>query len=121
MPYAIAVAAFAFGLLSSSIHVCVAQDWPMYGRNLRHTFTNPQSLINPSNVSNLKPAWDFTTEDVVTASPSVVDGVVYVGAWDGFFYALDAHSGALIWTFAVDCQTTIVAIPALSPAGRYAS
>jgi outer membrane protein assembly factor BamB len=68
-----------------------------------------------SNVSYLKPAWDFTTEDVVTASPSVVGGVVYVGAWDGFFYALDAQSGALIWKFAVDCQTAIVPIPARCP------
>jgi hypothetical protein len=23
------------------------EDWPMYGRNLRHTFSNEQSLINP--------------------------------------------------------------------------
>jgi outer membrane protein assembly factor BamB len=79
-------------------------NWPMYGRNLRHTFTNDRSLINPKTVLLLKPAWDFLTEDVVTASPTVVEGVVYVGAWDGYFYALEASSGTLLWKFAVDCR-----------------
>ncbi len=111
----VAMASIAFGLLLSSFHAFAEQSWPMYGRNLRHTFTNEHSPINPSTVLSLKPAWDFTTEDVVTASPSVVDGVVYVGAWDGYFYALDAHSGALIWKFAVDCQSTIVPIPPRCP------
>ena len=29
--------------------VAVAQDWPMYGRDLKHSFTNPGSLINAGN------------------------------------------------------------------------
>jgi glucose dehydrogenase len=111
----IAVANIALGLLLSSFHLYAEESWPMYGRDLRHAFTNAHSQINPSSVLSLQPAWDFITEDVVTASPSVVDGVVYVGAWDGYFYALDAHSGALIWKFAVDCQTTIVPIPPRCP------
>jgi hypothetical protein len=59
-------------------------DWPMYGRNLQHTFSNPSSAITPENVSTLQQAWSFPTGDVVSASPTVVGGVVYVGAWDGF-------------------------------------
>src|ERR1700676_3206512 len=70
-------------------------DWPMYGRNLRHTFSNPKSRINPKNASSLKLAWSFKTGDVVSASPTVVNGVVYVGSWDGYFYALDADTGRL--------------------------
>lgn len=109
------MASIVFGLLLTSFHSFAEESWPMYGRNLRHTFTNEHSLINPSSVLSLKPVWDFATEDVVTASPSVVDGVVYVGAWDGYFYALDAQSGALIWKFAVDCQITIVPLPPRCP------
>jgi polyvinyl alcohol dehydrogenase (cytochrome) len=111
----IAMASIAFVLLLCSIDAQSEESWPMYGRSLRHTFTNADSQINPSSVLRLQPAWDFITEDVVTASPSVVDGVVYVGAWDGYFYALAAHSGALIWKFAVDCQSTIVPIPPRCP------
>src|SRR3954471_23726162 len=72
-------------------------NWPTYGKDLNHTFSNPHSEINPRNVSTLAPAWTFPTEDAVTASPAVVDGVVYVGSWDGYFYALDAASGRLKW------------------------
>jgi outer membrane protein assembly factor BamB len=86
-------------------------DWPMYGRNLEHTFNNPDSLITPKNVSRLQPAWVFPTGDAVTASPAVVDGVVYTGSWDGYFYAIDARSGQLRWKFLLDCQLTVVPIP----------
>ena len=94
-----------------------AQDWPMYGRDLKHSFTNPGSLINAGNVGLLMPAWDFTTGDAVSASPAVVHGVVYVGSWDGFFYALDAATGAVRWTFQVDCQSSVQPIPAQCPGG----
>jgi len=88
-----------------------ADDWPMYGRNLQHTFSNPASAITPQNVASLQPAWSFQTGDVVSASPTVVGGVVYIGSWDGFFYALDAHTGQRLWQFQVDCQNTIVPVP----------
>jgi outer membrane protein assembly factor BamB len=86
-------------------------DWPMYGRNLHHTFSNSSSAITPLNVSTLQLAWSFPTGDAVSASPTVVRGVVYVGAWDGVFYALDARAGGLLWQFPVDCQNTVVPVP----------
>jgi PQQ-like domain len=56
-------------------------------------------------------AWTFPTGDAVSASPTVVEGVVYVGSWDGYFYALDAKLGTLKWKFKVDCQYTVLPIP----------
>src|SRR5437899_13084936 len=76
-------------LLLSAPAAARAEDWPMYGRDLKHSFTNRDALINASNVATLLPAWTFLTGDAVSASPAIVDGVAYVGAWDGFFYALD--------------------------------
>src|SRR5437667_157121 len=113
-PSKVRLLALAF-LLAPSL--AAGLDWPMYGRDLKHSFTNADSLINPSNVTLLAPAWDFTTGDAVSASPAVVDGVVYVGSWDGFFYALDAASGTLMWSFQVDCQSTVQPIPAQCPGG----
>jgi len=104
-----------------------AKDWPMYGRDLRHSFSNPYSLITPSNVAQLKLAWSFPTGDAVSASPIVKDGVIYVGSWDGNFYAVRERTGALVWRFSVDCQNTIVPTPArcltpgASPPPRYFS
>src|SRR5437899_3228668 len=81
-----------------------AESWPMYGKNLQHTFANPLSKVNPTTVSKLQLAWTFQTGDAVTASAAVVDGVVYTGSWDGFFFALDARSGRLKWRIQLDCQ-----------------
>ncbi len=89
----------------------------MYGRDLGRSFTNASSSIDSSNAAFLQPAWDFPTADAVTASPAVVNGVVYVGAWDGFFYALDAATGAQKWRFQVDCDGVIEPIPAQCPGG----
>jgi glucose dehydrogenase len=85
-------------------------DWPMYGRDPQHSFARINSPINASNAAGLVQAWTFTPGDAVTASPTVVDDVVYVGSWDGYFYALNKHTGALKWKFQVDCQATVLPI-----------
>ena len=108
-----AVFMLSLGLVALANIGLHAQDWPMYGQNLSHTFNNP-SAINPFNVSSLRPAWSFATKDVVSASPAVVNGVVYVGSWDGFFYALNANSTIPVvpkWKYPVDCQCTVVPVP----------
>jgi outer membrane protein assembly factor BamB len=87
------------------------ENWPMYGGNLRHTFASGHSLITSKNVGLLEQIWSFTVGDAISASPTVVDNVMYVGSWDGYFYAIDIHSGSLIWKFQVDCQNTIIPIP----------
>src|SRR5205085_11702503 len=55
-----------------------------------------------SNVATLVPKWVVHTTDSVTASPTVVGGVVYVGSWDGTFYAVDAATGHVRWTHSID-------------------
>src|SRR6266850_1720343 len=81
-------------------------DWSTYGFDLTQNRFNPQEgLINAATVSQLDVQWFFSTGTgtaFVTASPSVVDGVVYVGAWNGTMYALDAFSGQPLWTFDIN-------------------
>jgi polyvinyl alcohol dehydrogenase (cytochrome) len=81
-------------------------DWPTYGFDLTRNRFNPQEgLINATTVSRLKVRWFFSTGSgtaAVSASPSVVDGVVYVGSWNGTMYALDAFSGQPLWTFNIN-------------------
>jgi len=46
--------------------------------------------------------WRFTAGDTVYSSPTVVNGVVYIGGdltTDGAVYALNAVSGAKLWSF----------------------
>ena len=75
------------------------------------TFANPDSQVTPNNAAILQPAWTYATRDAVSASPAVVDGVLYDGSWDGFFFALNSQTGALKWRIQLDCQTSIVPLP----------
>ena len=49
--------------------------------------------------------WSVETPSIET-SPLVVDGTVYVGAWDGTVFAFDAKTGALQWGTKTDGQVT---------------
>jgi outer membrane protein assembly factor BamB len=110
--FAVKIALGLLLLADGSLH---AENWRMYGRDLHHSFSNPDSAINPDNIAKLQSldamAWTFQTGDAVSASPTVVRGVVYVGSWDGYFYALDANSGSLKWKYRVACQYTVLPIP----------
>ena len=81
-------------------------DWPTYGFDLTRNRFNPQEgLINATTVSQLNVRWFFSTGSgtgAVSASPTVVDGVAYVGSWNGTMYALDAFSGRPLWTFNIN-------------------
>lgn len=74
----------------------------MFGQNPARTFsTTCAQAPNPSNVGSLLPRWYFRANDVITATPTISDGTVYVGAWDGAFYAIDLATGNKLW------QTTL--------------
>jgi polyvinyl alcohol dehydrogenase (cytochrome) len=75
-----------------------ACDWPMYGYDDARTMTSScSSAPTPANAGSLHLKWVLKTADVVTASPSIADGTVYVGDWSGNFYAVDLATGRLDW------------------------
>jgi len=86
----------------------------MYGFNAQHTSTNPYEIIlNTDNVSGLKLYWKASTKGKVSSSPTVVNGVVYVGSDDGNLYAFNALTGGSpLWTFStetgIDASPTVV-------------
>ena len=43
--------------------------------------------------------WEYKTDGPITSPPSVSDGKVYVGSWDGRLYAIDAETGKTKWTY----------------------
>jgi len=81
-------------------------DWPTYGHDVHRTFS-ASTTLDQTSVRTLAPAWFFPTGDAVTANPIEVGGSIYVGSWDGNFYAIDAVSGQLRWSFEVDAQNAV--------------
>jgi outer membrane protein assembly factor BamB len=70
-----------------------SSPWSMFRKDAAH------SSVAYGGPSNLTLAWNFTTGGAVISSPSVADGIVYVGSQDKYVYALGAWSGNLIWKF----------------------
>jgi outer membrane protein assembly factor BamB len=68
-------------------------NWSMFRADPTHSST---AQVGPS---SLTLAWKFTTNGSVISSPSVVDGIVYVGSQDKNVYAIGAWSGNLIWNY----------------------
>jgi polyvinyl alcohol dehydrogenase (cytochrome) len=71
----------------------------MYGHDPSRTGSTacPQAP-DAAAAGRLVPRWFFHADDVVTASPAIVQRTVYVGAWNGRFYALDLQSGRVRWS-----------------------
>ena len=57
---------------------------------------------------------------MIASSPTVVNGVAYVGSWDGYEYALNAANGTLIWrtnlgiTSAPNCNPTAAGVTSVA-------
>ena len=76
-------------------------NWPQFHYDLAHSGCNPYETILDSNtVGNLVLDWKYATGVIFESSPAVANGVVYVGSGpDHDLYALNARTGALLWTY----------------------
>ena len=73
----------------------------MFGIDLQRTrFNQSERILNITNVSHLVPYWSASTAAYINSSPAVANGVVYVGSEDFYVYALDAKTGAKLWSYA---------------------
>lgn len=85
-----------------------AGDWPMAGQNLHNTRSAPgEHAIGLDDVAKLSPRWTLDTDGNVSATPTVVDGVVYVPDFGGTLWAVDAASGQVKWRKKVGDYTGI--------------
>ncbi len=76
-------------------------DWPFTGGDVGGSHFSRLTDIDASNVARLGLAWshDLGTNRVQEATPVVVDGIMYTSGNLGRVYALDAATGASLWTF----------------------
>lgn len=80
-------------------------NWPRYLYSPKHTSANlAATALTPANAATLTRAWQFSPGrgpvsglTGFLASPAVYDGVIYIGAKNGTFYAINESTGAVIW------------------------
>lgn len=91
-----------FFALQSGAHFANAAsssgDWPMFmGDEMRDGNNLSETSITASTASQLALSWKFTTGNVIAASPVTSHGVLYMGAWDGYEYAINISTHQQIW------------------------
>ena len=78
-------------------------EWRSYGRDYSNSRTqSDEQVIAPSDVPLLSPAWTFSTkaagaEGDFTGTPVIADGCMYVASTRGWFFAVNADTGKLVW------------------------
>ncbi len=77
------------------------QDWPIYGGDANGDRFSPLRQITRGNVKQLRVAWrvDVGTEGGLQANPLIVGRTMYVYSPSEQVMALDAATGAKLWTF----------------------
>ena len=68
------------------------QDWPMF-------LNDPAHGAFGNGPTNLALNWQVTLGGAMVSSPTLVNGVAYVGAYDGSIYAIKASTGEKIWNY----------------------
>jgi polyvinyl alcohol dehydrogenase (cytochrome) len=74
-------------------------DWRLYGHDLANSRDARAAGPSPSQVGSISRAWTFksATGDF-TGTPVVSHGVLVAGDNGGSVYALDAHTGRMLWS-----------------------
>ena len=67
--------------------------------NFKYTRSTAFALERTDNAESAMAKWRYHMTGASKATPLVVGGIVYVGANDGVFYALDEQTGKLLWKF----------------------
>ncbi|QZH75788.1 MAG: PQQ-binding-like beta-propeller repeat protein [Erythrobacter sp.] len=86
------------------------ENWDNPGGDWAESHFSRLETITPANVGELGLAWEYDlgSERVQEATPVVIDGVMYTSGNLGKVYALNAATGAELWTFTpeMDMQIT---------------
>ena len=96
------------------------ENWFLKGGNFRGEHFSPLSQVNVENVASLELAWttDLPIPDGVSATPIVVDGVIYLSGAFSMVYAIDAEDGQVIWSFDPGVRQAFADDPGLSWSAR---
>ncbi|MDH3480064.1 MAG: PQQ-binding-like beta-propeller repeat protein, partial [Gammaproteobacteria bacterium] len=95
-------------------------SWFVKGGNFRGEHFSPLRAVNDETVTELGLAWatNLPVPDGISATPIVVDGIIYLSGAYSLVFAIDAASGSVIWQYDPDVRSRLAQYPELSWAAR---
>ncbi|MBT8101814.1 MAG: PQQ-binding-like beta-propeller repeat protein, partial [Gammaproteobacteria bacterium] len=96
------------------------QNWLVKGGNFRGEHFSPLADINEKTVADLGLEWarDLPVPDGISATPIVVDGVIYLSGAYSLVFAIDAANGEMLWQFDPDVRSRLAENPQMSWTAR---
>ena len=75
-----------------------AADWPRFAYDLHNTrFNTREKTLGPENVGRLKLKWSHEIGAPMHSAAVVIGDTLFIGAWDGHYYALETRTGERKW------------------------
>jgi outer membrane protein assembly factor BamB len=85
---------------SAQISFNVRSSWPQFGFTPNHRSKNSyENVLSTATVGSLDEAWQTPAFSGVLDTPAVVNGIVYLGFYDGTIRAFDETTGAQKWSY----------------------
>ena len=96
------------------------ENWFLKGGNFRGEHFSPLSQVKDENVADLGLAWatDLPIPDGISATPIVVDGVIYLSGAFSMVYAIDAADGHVIWSYDPNVRQALAGDPFMAWSAR---
>ena len=89
---------------SSAVAASSPADWTQLLRDNMQRWNPYETVLDVNNVGGLQVKWKSSAggllRTVTQSSPAVNKGVIYFGSENGTFYALNANTGADLWSYA---------------------
>jgi len=101
------VSSVAGSILSSTFEFSQKENlsdndwWPVFHHDAMHSGIS--TTIAPDDAEVL---WTYQTDFIISSSPAISHGRVYVGSWDWNIYCLEMDSGNLIWNYSTSSEIT---------------
>jgi outer membrane protein assembly factor BamB/regulation of enolase protein 1 (concanavalin A-like superfamily) len=89
--------ALCMGLLTTQLAYAQADQWTTSLHDIARTGSSTDTIISKMQASTIVKKWSLKTGGSVASQPAIVNGVAYVGSWDGNEYAINVSTGAVIW------------------------
>jgi outer membrane protein assembly factor BamB len=110
------IAAYAAAFVASVTAARAAdEDWEHYRHDTARTGEQQHfsALADPAKVPSLAIRWQWPPTPageggMFYASPIVINGRVFIGSTSGRFYAIDAKTGSLLWTYPPPPQPPLI-------------
>ena len=90
--------ALLLGLITTQfVYAQTSDQWTTSLHDVSRDGASTDTNITTANASKLKKLWSLQTGGPIASQAAIVNGVAYVGSWDGYEYAINDTTGAVLW------------------------